>query len=71
MEKFEYKMITTSGEQGIIDERFQTKLNQLGENGWEMVNVMCTTGLGSSKYALLGVTTQFVAIFKRKKSEEE
>ncbi|SJZ36063.1 DUF4177 domain-containing protein [Anaerorhabdus furcosa] len=66
MEKFEYKVITALVEKDMIDGDFQGRLNELGIQGWELVNVTSSTNLGSSKYSLIGLTMQCIAVLKRK-----
>ncbi|MEG0169294.1 MAG: DUF4177 domain-containing protein, partial [Anaerorhabdus sp.] len=60
MEKFEYKVITALVEKEMLNGEFQTKLNQLGLDGWELVNITSSTNLGSSKYSLIGISIQCI-----------
>lgn len=60
--KFEYKMETyeTKGLWGGIvnNEDFEAKLNQLGAEGWELVNSLPST-------EIQGRTSYIISIFKR------
>jgi len=69
MAKWEYKSLEFSLEpgKGILGtfklnlSKFDEEMNQMGEEGWELVNTM-TTSEGR------GTTTQIVSVFKRLKS---
>lgn len=65
MEKFEYKTLTTDAK-GIFGgkvkvEEFENKLNQLGLEGWELINCVATT----QSY---GSTVHVISVFKRRVS---
>lgn len=62
---FEYKTVALIHHPNMEDE-----LNDLGKNGWELVSVISNPQLGSTKYALVGVSISTVAIFKRKCEKE-
>jgi hypothetical protein len=63
MEKFEYKTIFTDAKGvlgGKVDESaFQNELNELGLQGWELVNTV-------SAAQTYGNTRWIISIFKRK-----
>lgn len=64
MDKYEYKTLThdTKGLWGgsVDADKFQNELNDLGNDGWELVSSFSTTqSYGSSK--------SIICIFKRKK----
>jgi hypothetical protein len=70
MEKWEYRFEVgkaaigmTSGH--LIDAKFQTNVNQLGEQGWELAGVVNDTSSGSGYQAEIRTTVTFV--FKRRK----
>lgn len=67
MQRFEYKTITTDfTDRKTTNTDFIGELNELGDNGWEMVNAVSNFGLGSLKYSLVGITSYVLFVFKRK-----
>ncbi|MDF2510591.1 MAG: hypothetical protein K0S04_457 [Herbinix sp.] len=64
MEQFEYKTLYTDAKGvfgGKVDQySFQNELNELGSQGWELVNSVAT----AQSY---GSTRWIISIFKRKK----
>lgn len=66
MEKWEYKTLkfkTKGVFGGIIDtEDFEYALNQLGDNGWELVSCFDTN-------QSQGASREVIAVFKRMKSQ--
>ena len=63
MEKFEYKTLfaeTTGFFGGEADRnKFQSELNELGAQGWELVSTVTTASSG-------GMTRLLISLFKRK-----
>jgi hypothetical protein len=64
MEKWEYtsfKIKTKGFSGGILDiDDFDAKLNEFGEQGWELISCI-STNMGQ------GATREIVAVFKRRK----
>ena len=64
MEKWEYtsfKVETKGFAGGILDiENYNSKLNELGEQGWELVSCISTN-------AGYGATREIISVFKRRK----
>jgi hypothetical protein len=64
LEKWEYTSIkaeTKGFTGGILElEAFNAKLNELGEQGWELVSCVSTN-------AAYGTTREVIAVFKRRK----
>ncbi len=68
MSVYEYKTITFETGQSISDfsSSMENELNNLGKDGWELVSLISNPHLGSTKYALVGISINILAVLKRK-----
>ncbi|KKW11657.1 MAG: hypothetical protein UY50_C0009G0043 [Parcubacteria group bacterium GW2011_GWA2_49_9] len=67
MEKWEYKIIEPNVRGWLnrkIDSSAEPSLNELGNQGWELVAITPLAGTSASSWG--SSTTSFVLIFKRK-----
>lgn len=57
---FEYKTVKVTRTEELMN-----YLNTFGKNEWELVSTIAEPTLGNSKYALVGISQEFILIFKR------
>ena len=58
--RWEYRIINIRSENYRLDPNYDTQLNELGEDGWELVSTFDTVALGYTK--------SIVTVFKRPKT---
>lgn len=71
MDIYEYKTVTfgTRESASSFPDSIERELNNLGKDRWELVSMISNPQLGSTKYALLGVSISTFAVLKRKQQE--
>lgn len=64
MNTYEYKTAIIKKESNM-----ELELNYFGREGWELVSVISNPQLGGTKYNLVGISMNTVAVFKRNSNE--
>ncbi len=71
MDIFEYKTIIFEIGQpiSIFSSSIKNQFNNLGNNGWELVSLISSPHLESTRYALVGAYNNILAVLKREQHE--
>ncbi len=67
MKTYEYKRISATSE-ALHSGEYESRLNELGDLGWELVSSFQLQQLGSTKYSLVGLHSSVISILKREKA---
>ncbi|KGO12956.1 DUF4177 domain-containing protein [Clostridium botulinum] len=71
MDIFEYKTIIFETGQliSVFSSSMENEFNNLENDGWELVSLISNPHLGSTRYALVGVSNNILAVLKREQRE--
>lgn len=66
MLQFEYKTVLINGKElDDVSNSLTDTLNAYGKDGWELISSLVQPCLGSTQYALIGITQKYILILKR------